>query len=193
MDINKEEVGQRISIIRKKLGLTMDEFGRKINGASKSNVSKWESGSSLPNNERLKKIAEEGEVSVAYLLAGEKQEISYSKLAFDNSYSNAEEIFNQLSGARKSDYAFAFDAFSSLFLRSIEHNNLERFDDLVYVITRLNDFDKTLEEWTAFDGSVSLSVLGFNDYVQVQEKLNSILNETYDNLRKVNDQFYNAD
>lgn len=74
MDINKEDVGKRIYMIRKSLGDTMKEFGNRIGNppASDSIVSRWEKGKSLPNNERLKKIAELGKTSVEYLLTGKE-------------------------------------------------------------------------------------------------------------------------
>jgi transcriptional regulator with XRE-family HTH domain len=71
MEINKDEVGFRISNIRKRLGLNQELFGKKINQAHKSLVSKWEKGQSLPNNERLKLIAELGGISVDELLYGD--------------------------------------------------------------------------------------------------------------------------
>lgn len=72
MNINKKDVGQRIYLIRMLKGLTMEEFGKMVGGALKSNVSKWENGKSLPNTERLKLIADLGRVSVNYLLTGEQ-------------------------------------------------------------------------------------------------------------------------
>lgn len=72
MNINKIDVGNRISSIRKSLGYTMKEFGVKMDDsvASDSIVSRWEKGKSLPNNERLKRIAELGNTTVEYLLYG---------------------------------------------------------------------------------------------------------------------------
>lgn len=72
MDINeqKKAIGERIKLIRKKRGETLEQFGNAIGGVLKSNVSKWERGQSLPNNERIKKISELGNVSVNYLLEG---------------------------------------------------------------------------------------------------------------------------
>lgn len=72
MEISKKDVGSRIALVRRKMGLTMEAFGELINNASKSNVSKWENGISLPTNQRLKKIAEIGNVTVSYLLYGEE-------------------------------------------------------------------------------------------------------------------------
>jgi len=62
--------GYKIKMIRKELGLTMEEFGERIGKpfASDSIISRWERGVNLPNNERLKRIAEIGEVSVEELL-----------------------------------------------------------------------------------------------------------------------------
>lgn len=75
MEINKNDVGFRISNIRKRLGLTQELFGKKINQAHKSLVSKWEKGQSLPNNERLKLIAELGGITVDKLLYGDMDQI----------------------------------------------------------------------------------------------------------------------
>ena len=70
MDSNKE-IGNRIKQIRLSKGLTMEEFGKLFKPkANKSLVSKWESGKSLPNNDRLKRITEIGEISMNYLLKG---------------------------------------------------------------------------------------------------------------------------
>ena len=49
-DINKKEVGKRIKRIRQNKGMNLEEFGN-LFSVSKSNVSKWESGANLPNNE----------------------------------------------------------------------------------------------------------------------------------------------
>ena len=70
MNSNKS-IGLRIKQLRTAKGLTMEEFGKLFNPpANKSLVSKWENGKSLPNNERLKKITEIGNISMEYLLEG---------------------------------------------------------------------------------------------------------------------------
>ena len=81
MEINKDDVGFRISNIRKRLGLNQELFGQKINLAHKSLVSKWEKGQSLPNNERLKMIAELGGISVDELLYGSTWEYAKRKIS----------------------------------------------------------------------------------------------------------------
>lgn len=79
--INKEEVGQRIKMIRLSKGDTLEDFGIRIamilniskqNAPIKGNISRWESGLSLPNKERLKAIADIGEITVEELLYGQK-------------------------------------------------------------------------------------------------------------------------
>lgn len=70
MAIDKKAVGQRIKLIRQTKGMTLEEFG-KLFDASKGNVSLWEKGSSLPSNERIKKIAYIGNMSVDQLIYGD--------------------------------------------------------------------------------------------------------------------------
>jgi len=72
MESNDVEIGSRIKSIRKEKGLTLKEFG-KIIDAPFSAVSNWENGRNKPNNERLKKIAELGGISVDELLYGDSQ------------------------------------------------------------------------------------------------------------------------
>lgn len=66
-----EEVGKRIRHIRYDLGLSMTQFAKRIDKKAMSGtISNWETGKNLPNNERIKRIAELGGVSVNYLLYG---------------------------------------------------------------------------------------------------------------------------
>lgn len=73
MKVNKNQVGVRIQQIRRNKGMTLEEFG-KLFDAGKSNVSKWEKGSSLPNNKRLKSIADLANITVDELLHGKEKE-----------------------------------------------------------------------------------------------------------------------
>ena len=73
MQRNAKEIGYSIKLIRKQLGLTMEEFGELFDPpASQSIVSRWESGISIPNNRRLKRIADLGNVTVADLIFDNK-------------------------------------------------------------------------------------------------------------------------
>ena len=66
-----DTLGDRIKMIRKKHGLTMEEFGKQFNPtADKSNVSRWEKNKAAPSNDRLKQIAELGDTTIEYLLTG---------------------------------------------------------------------------------------------------------------------------
>ncbi|MGM0214297.1 helix-turn-helix domain-containing protein [Enterococcus sp. AZ109] len=70
-NIDAKIVGSRIRQIRQNLGYSMAEFATKIDEKAKSGtVSNWETGKNLPNNRRLKRIAELGNVSIFYLLEG---------------------------------------------------------------------------------------------------------------------------
>lgn len=75
MSTDNNGLNERIKMIRVKKGLTMEEFGKQVLGANKSIVSKWEKGLTVPNNERLVKIAELGNISVSELLYGINPEI----------------------------------------------------------------------------------------------------------------------
>lgn len=67
-------IGERINLVRKNLGLTMEEFGELFSPpANKSNVSRWEKDKALPNNERLKEIAKIGNISVEELIYGDER------------------------------------------------------------------------------------------------------------------------
>lgn len=78
--INEESVldnvaiGKRIKEIRLNLSdkkTTLENFGKMLDlQADKAVVNKWEKGVNLPNKERLKQIAEIGNVSIEYLYFG---------------------------------------------------------------------------------------------------------------------------
>ncbi|UJF15012.1 helix-turn-helix domain-containing protein [Jeotgalibaca sp. MA1X17-3] len=105
MNNSPKEVGLRIRSIRKKLGLSMTEFAKRIDDKSKSGtVSNWETGKNLPNNERLKKIAELGEIEINELIYGslENYLINTTKKYFEHSkdielqIESAEKITNEV-------------------------------------------------------------------------------------------------
>ena len=88
------EVGNRIKLIRKKRGETLEQFGNAIGGVLKSNVSKWERGQSLPNNERIKKIAELGDTTVQELLREDDYiNVGYAIKELRDSYRETQQQF----------------------------------------------------------------------------------------------------
>lgn len=74
--IDKKKVGERIHEIRMNLSTkktSLEAFGKLLDPPSdKSSVRKWEIGMNLPNNERLKQIADLGGVSTDYILFGKE-------------------------------------------------------------------------------------------------------------------------
>ena len=62
-----ENLGQRITELRKKRNLTQSELGEKLNVTSQA-VSKWENNLSEPDLETTKKLCEILEVSMSELL-----------------------------------------------------------------------------------------------------------------------------
>lgn len=68
MHVDKLEVGKKIRTIRLDLGESMEQFGKRIDNAHKSLVSKWEKGQSMPNKKRLKMICDLTGVKVSEFL-----------------------------------------------------------------------------------------------------------------------------
>lgn len=80
METDKIAVGKRIKNIRQENGYSMKEFGIEIGKLISTDrvkegiISRWENGISLPNNERLKAIANLGNTTVDALLYGSLNE-----------------------------------------------------------------------------------------------------------------------
>lgn len=77
--MDKYKFGEFIYNQRKKLGLTQDELGRKLNVTNKA-VSKWETGETLPDIQLLEKLANTLEVSIDELLTQTKKEVEIEKV-----------------------------------------------------------------------------------------------------------------
>lgn len=87
MEINKLELGDRIRNVRNKRLESMEKFGQAIADATnnqsksgKSNVSRWERGENIPNNETLKAISDLGGITVDELLYGSIEERIYKAI-----------------------------------------------------------------------------------------------------------------
>lgn len=70
-------LNKKIKQARLKAGLSQEELGKKV-GHTKSNVSKWESGSAIPDINTIKSIAHSLNVSVSYLI-DDKEEVESKK------------------------------------------------------------------------------------------------------------------
>lgn len=180
MDINEQKnaVGERIKLIRKKRGETLEQFGNAIGGVLKSNVSKWERGQSLPNNERIKKISELGNVSVNYLLTG-KSDIEI----FSNSINK---LFQSINNDTKKqleilkddkftiEQSFFFSKVIELFYRYHEKEDiLIKLANLFHYLTYLSD-PEVISEMS--DRNLE------NDTVdELKELMNLVLNQSNNN------------
>ncbi len=72
--MDKYKFGEFIYNQRKKLGLTQDELGRKLNVTNKA-VSKWETGETLPDIQLLEKLASTLNVTIDELLTQKKPKV----------------------------------------------------------------------------------------------------------------------
>ena len=66
-----KQAGERIKATRKKLGLTMEEFGKPI-GAKPSAISNWERGEYYPSHKFLLALEEHYDISINFMLYGEE-------------------------------------------------------------------------------------------------------------------------
>ncbi|MCI3029775.1 helix-turn-helix domain-containing protein [Desemzia sp. C1] len=156
MEIDKKAVGLRIKSIRISNGLTLEEFG-KLFDASKGNVSLWEKGSSIPNNERLKQISRLGHISVDTLLYGK-------------------EIWNQM------DEKYNPNGQLSMEVKAIEqtHKKLSQID-VTDIGSMMNFIVEQLES-----GDQPLKFEGSDIDSETKELLKSSLENTYNMAKKIN-------
>lgn len=81
LEADKLAVGQRIRSLRNSLGLTLEEFGSRIDNANKGAVNNWEKGRSIPSSKRLVIIAEIAGISVDELLYGSFEEFCFKEFS----------------------------------------------------------------------------------------------------------------
>lgn len=89
--VDKNLVGQRIKKIRINAGLSMEALGKKLS-TSKGSVNNWEKGKNLPNVNRLKKIAELGNISIDELIYGDLKEAIIALMFKYERYTNVYEL-----------------------------------------------------------------------------------------------------
>lgn len=68
--MNNTEIVERLKLIRKNTGLSMDKFAKELGIPSGSNISAWESGRALPGALALKAIHDVFGYSVDWILTG---------------------------------------------------------------------------------------------------------------------------
>lgn len=130
--IDKSKVGSRIFNIRQNKNLTLEEFG-KIFNAGKSNVQKWEIGSSLPTRERLDKIAKIGNTTINQLLYGSVNEFLENNI--EEIFKFADEPLILSSGSQS--YLFKINCIDYILSNLKEHVSFEKDTELLEDIKSL--------------------------------------------------------
>lgn len=155
MEYDKKAIGYRIRAIRKNLGLTLEQFGSLIDNSSKSNVSKWESGVSIPNNKRLKLISTLGKVSINELLYGSVETMVKNKideLVSSNEYQEILSKFNieTINSLKKRVYKTYFEytlvEFNEKMLINIFDNSVKLLDIGIEDNTNVNAVNYLISE-----------------------------------------------
>lgn len=94
------ELAYRIQLLRKEAGLTQEELSERLE-ISRQSITKWETGSSLPEVDRLLELSRIFGVSVDYLLKGPNE---YSRSGSDNK-TNRSKLIEFLCEAKQNTYA----------------------------------------------------------------------------------------
>ncbi|EOT47153.1 hypothetical protein OMY_01406 [Enterococcus sulfureus ATCC 49903] len=116
-NVDKQAVGQRIKSLRTQKGLTMEKFGELFEPpASKSIVSRWERGKTLPSSDRIKKISEIYGISTYYIL--------YGKKTFEDLYQDSSDLQNKIKEIDVDNPEASVELLSFL-ASSIENSNTE--------------------------------------------------------------------
>lgn len=175
---NKQNIGLRIKSIRQNLGMTLEEFGKLLN-AGKSNVRKWEIGSSLPNPERMKNIAKLGNMTVDELLYGSfRENIVMCLTVFDvmlkNDKSVPTELHDSILKSVKNRY---FDSNGNLI------EDWYYYDSLKDLVKSFNDYAFKIIEM-AKKGTLKEETILFSFITNVENAFSEFLD--YYNLAKLN-------
>ena len=81
--MGNEVFAKRISDLRKARNWTLEELGKKVD-MGKTTVLNWEKTGSVPNEEILRKLSKEFEVSVDYLLGNDNMMENSNNILFRN-------------------------------------------------------------------------------------------------------------
>lgn len=191
-NLNQEEIGLRIKIIRNELGLTMKEFGQKFDPpASDSIVSRWERGKSSPNSDRLQRIADLGNVSLFYLTTGRKttKDLSPRNAKF-SSDKDIREVLHGLKDSLKKAEDNNKKAIAEDFKR-IEIDKLD-FVETIYLINVLNFLrysDK--EDIISLTGIINTFNIDIEEEEFDQEEIKMIIDTTVEEVRQFLEKRFN--
>ena len=150
LEVDPASVGIRIREIRKNLGLSMAAFADRINKiehdkkAKSGTVSNWETGKNLPNNKRLKIIAELGLTTVDFILYGSLDDYARSLL------NDLEKELNEDESINKGAIHLIMDEVENrLFPKYFPRG----FNDKDSLEKTFNEYKKdAIELWTNLDG-----------------------------------------
>lgn len=138
MDIDKKKVGLRIKSIRINRKESTADFAKNFDPeASDSLVSRWERGVNLPNNIRIKRIADLGDITVEELLYGKKLEIA----SFDTSDEFLAEREKILKKIKLIEISSRIEMLDNDYVRSLINKGEEKVHSLLS-----NDSIKIIEE-----------------------------------------------
>ena len=176
--MNNKAIGMRIKHIRLKLGMTTEKFAQVFQEQppSKGTISKWENGHYLPNNERLKRIAELGETTVDFILYG----------SLDG---YARNLLKELEKELKEDDSIT-DKVAASIISDIEGRLFPKFfppnyKDRESLEKEFNEYKKdTIELWTNSE-RIDLEI--------AQRIRSQITSDIYDNLEYFYETTYNKD
>lgn len=146
----KKDLGIKIKEIRQSLGKNLREFGELVDDTSDSIVSRWEKGISKPNSYRIKRIAELGDVPIAYLLYNSPEEYLYFNLDVDFKKITSKDIeidgifvilstvVREFCDIKKVDYYNNFNLLIELDLDDLKiFANKQSYENLVFRITQI--------------------------------------------------------
>lgn len=140
-DDEKKKIGSRIKKIRLEKGMTLEEFG-KLFDTSKSNVSMWEKGRSLPNPERMKQIAKVGDTTVSDLMATNNARI----LTISKDPSLRKMIYDVVDESIEKDFDDA--AISKIILDAFPDEEIDKqaYGDLINTLNDIGNIILPVEE-----------------------------------------------
>ncbi|GKQ43379.1 transcriptional regulator [Companilactobacillus sp. RD055328] len=180
MTLNKKEISERITQIRKDNNLSMQDFADLIGVSGKSTINEWEKGRSIPSKKTLAKITDKLNIEANYILYG-----NFNDYIRDLLISVIHEKTDEQLSSTFFDYLNKIDALSRF--RSYEESQpIETIQDQIRVreeimnlainstiddnISELSDF--LIEHQVNFGSSTSLILKTINNYFL--KKLNKL-------------------
>lgn len=193
-------IGKRIKSIRISKGIDLAEFGKMVNPpASASIVSRWERGINLPNSQRIKSIAEIGNVSVNFLLNGTQMSIKdikkfQSTLSSDNLTDEEKKRIKEISIETRSAIQSVNEPFNKTsrqvfkdsFLAGLSQEERMLTNQISVLIGQISNSevpDSFLEEFTVYLGGITHLLSGSlskKDFREYQDALSKYIDKNFE-------------